>query len=63
MAWSPDGTRLATGSWDKTAKVWNAADGRELLTLKGHAARVNAVSWSPDGLRLATGSYDGTTDV
>ena len=36
VSWSPDGTRLATGSWDGTAKVWDAAGGRELLTLRGH---------------------------
>ena len=39
MSWSPDGTRLATGSRDGTAKVWDAAGGRELLTLKGHTER------------------------
>jgi hypothetical protein len=62
VSWSPDGARLATGSLDGTAKVWDAAGGRELLTLKGHAGEV-IVSWSPDGARLATGSYDGTAKV
>jgi len=33
VVWSPDGKRLATGSEDKTAKVWDAASGQELLTL------------------------------
>ena len=63
MSWSPDGTRLATGSADGTAKVWDAAGGRELLTLKGHTGLVWSVSWSPDGTRLATGSSDGTAKV
>ena len=63
MSWSPDGTRLATGSNDGTAKVWDAAGGRELLTLKGHTGSVRSVSWSPDGTRLATGSEDGTAKV
>jgi len=63
VSWSPDGTRLATGSWDGTAKVWEAAGGRELLTLKGHTNVVRFVSWSPDGQRLATGSDDGTAKV
>jgi hypothetical protein len=62
VSWSPDGTRLATGSLDGTAKVWDAAGGRELLTLKVHAGEVS-VSWSPDGMRLATGSEDGTAKV
>ncbi len=35
VAWSPDGTRLATASWDMTARVWDAATGRELLALEG----------------------------
>jgi WD40 repeat protein len=38
IAWSPDGKRLATGSWDNTAKVWDAVSGRELLTLEGQGA-------------------------
>ena len=63
VSWSPDGTRLATGSDDGTAKVWDAAGGRELLTLKGHTSVVRSVSWSPDGTRLATGSADGTAKV
>ena len=60
MAWSPDGKRLATASWDKTAKVWDAASGQELLTLKGHTGMVISVAWSPDGKRLATASDDKT---
>jgi WD40 repeat protein len=63
VSWSPDGKRLATGSADNTAKVWDAGTGRELLTLKGHEDNVDNVSWSPDGRRLATGSRDSTAKV
>ncbi len=63
VSWSPDGTRLATGSEDITAKVWDVAGGREMHTLKGHTNAVSSVSWSPDGTRLATGSHDGTAKV
>ena len=67
VAWSPlkagKEERLATGSWDSTAKVWDAAAGKELLTLSGHRGLVTSVAWSPDGNRLATGSGDNTAKV
>ena len=51
VAWSPDGKRLATGSADRTAKVWEAATGQELLTLRGH--RVTLTAWP--GARTGSG--------
>ena len=59
----PDGQRIVTGSGDQTAKVWEAASGKELLTLKGHSRRVRSVAFSPDGQRIVTGSGDGTAKV
>jgi len=56
VAFSPDGQRIATGSWDRSAKVWDAASGRELLTLKGHAGGVRSVAFCPDGRRIVTAS-------
>jgi len=63
VADSPDGKRLATASWDHTAKVWDAVSGWELLTLRGHTDRVWGVAYSPDGKRLATASADETLQI
>jgi WD40 repeat protein len=63
VAFSPDGTHLATASEDKTAKVWDTASGREIRTLAGHTAGVVGVAFSPDGTRLATASKDKTAKV
>jgi WD40 repeat protein len=63
VAFSPDGTRLATASLDRTAKVWDAASGEELLRLYGHTNRVLGIAFSPDGTRLATASMDRTAKV
>src|SRR5205823_6541897 len=63
LAYSADGLHVATGSYDHTAKVWEAATGKELVTLAGHGATVEGVAFSPDGKFLATGSYDGTVKL
>jgi hypothetical protein len=63
VAYSSDGQRIATGSADKTARVWNAETGRELFPLEEHTAPVHSVTFSPDGRRIVTGSWDGTAIV
>ena len=62
-AWSPDGQRLLSGSWDTSLKVWDAASGECLLTLSGHASSVEACAWSPDSQRLLSGSWDTSLKV
>ena len=63
IAFSPDGTRIATASHDQTIKIWDAADGREVLTLRGHTHVVQCVAFSPDGHLLASGGIDTTARV
>jgi WD40 repeat protein len=63
VVFSPDSRRLATVSWDRTAKVWDASSGQELVTLSGHQDAVTGVAFSPDGKLLATSSFDGATRV
>jgi hypothetical protein len=63
VAFSPDGKRLASGSVNKTLKVWDAETGQEKLTLKGHTDAVSSVAFSPDGKRLASASGDKTLKV
>ncbi|HEX6401095.1 MAG TPA: WD40 repeat domain-containing protein, partial [Actinomycetota bacterium] len=63
VAFSRDGTRLATGSKDGTARVWDAASGRELVRLSGHGGLVALVDFDPSGTRLLTGGGDGTARV
>jgi len=48
---------------DGTARVWDAAGGREPITLRGHAGPVSCAVWSREGNRLATASWDGTVKV
>ncbi len=63
VAWSPDGKRIASGSSDTTAQVWDATTGKTSLTYSGHGDRVTSVAWSPDGKRIASASGDQTVQI
>ena len=59
VAFSPDGNRILTGSWDKTACLWDL-HGNVLQVFKGHESEVNSVAFSRDGESILTGSLDKT---
>jgi WD40 repeat protein len=60
---SPDGRRIVTASHDKTARIWNVADGRQLHVLKGHMASISKVSFSSNGKYIVTASFDKTARI
>ena len=51
---------MVTASYDRTARVWDAATGAEIAVLKGHEDGVNSAAFSPDGTRVVTASNDKT---
>jgi WD40 repeat protein len=66
VAWSPDGTRIASSGGDATVRIWNPATGENLLTYHGQAGRLSevlAVAWSPDSTRIASGGNRATIQV
>ena len=60
LSFSPDSETLASGSHDKTIRLWDVATGEEKAVLREHTRWVSSVSFSPDGKTLASGSGDKT---
>ena len=62
VAFSPDGTKLASGSRDHKVQLWDVVTRRLTATFRGHRSRVNNIAFSPDGNTLATGHGDSQTE-
>jgi WD40 repeat protein len=63
VAFSPDGSRIASGSDDNTIRIWDVQTGRQMHRLEGHTATVWSVAFSSDGHWIASGSNDNTVRV
>jgi WD40 repeat protein/class 3 adenylate cyclase len=64
VSYSPDGTRLATTSGDRTVKIWDASTGQELLSFSAsEPGFVVLIKFSPDGTRLASTHDDNTARI
>ena len=63
IVWSPDGSWIATASYDHDVRIWDATTGALKATLTGHTDSVYTAAWSADSSRLATGSNDKSLRV
>jgi WD40 repeat protein/serine/threonine protein kinase len=63
LAFTPDGTRLASASRDMTVRLWDTASRKEVLPLQGFAAEVLGIAFSPDGRRLVTTDQAGFVKI
>lgn len=63
VAWSPDGTRLATAGRDRSIHLWNTETWEEVAILRGHQSYIWSLAFSPDGTQLASGSGDYTVRI
>ncbi|KAL5371372.1 hypothetical protein DPSP01_014308 [Paraphaeosphaeria sporulosa] len=63
IAFSRDATQLASASYDRTVKIWDACSGACLRTLEGHSDYVASIAFSRDATQLASASYDRTVKI
>ncbi|KIK62100.1 hypothetical protein GYMLUDRAFT_198501 [Collybiopsis luxurians FD-317 M1] len=64
VAFSPDGKRIVSGSFDCSVRIWDAETGEpQGQPLQGHTREVNSVAFSPDGKRIVSGSWDDSVRI
>lgn len=66
VAWHPDGSRIATGGWDLTVRIWDPLSGSEICCFEKPAGIVQMlydVAWNPDGRRLAVSDIEGRVGI
>jgi WD40 repeat protein len=63
LAFSPDGSQLISGSYDKTVRLWNVTNGKLLKTLTGHSGHVTSVAFHPNGKQVASCAYENTVRI
>src|ERR1041385_586137 len=63
VATSPDSNYVATGSRDKSVKLWQLSTGREVRSFLGHDFSITALGFTSDGKTLVTGSNDKTVKL
>jgi hypothetical protein len=62
-AYSPDGSRIVSGSQDKVVRIWDAKSGHTLRKLEGHTGAVRSAAYSPEGSRIVSGAVGGNLKI
>ena len=60
VAFSLDGKKIVSGSYDMILRLWDAENKKCLGILEGHGGLIKSVAFSPDGKRIVSGSFDRT---